>query len=401
MNNRERYRKVFNRYYASAIDDVAVFRAKENRGRNNQKVMPRRTAAVLFVACILSVATLVGAATGWFQLGELFRKSFDDPISADLVEAGIVQELNIVNENDDFILKLVAFTGDSETQKVLFELIPKRDLGDFAEISLLGQTFSPDVLESESYDRYTVTEVKGREVAIRDGESAYYFNYKLPPYCVRDRNDDIVLRVKGIRVYDGEGYFSRINCDMVFRFTPNREMLEQSLIIEVNQPITKDVYEKCGFTDDYTNSYLYTGEILAPVTERTIQITDVTVSNYKTVVNGVIVEEDITQDEANSIWNQFTEPIFITHHYWNGLEDKIAYQLAVVDNTKRIRLFVDGEEMPINEESLRYLPGKGHDEFGNLKTEGYYSCAIEFAGFDYETAQKVEIHFGDTVIPLK
>jgi hypothetical protein len=31
----------------------------------------------------------------------------------------------------------------------------------------------------------------------------------------------------------------------------------------------------------------------------------------------------------------------------------------------------------------------------------YYSCAIEFEGFDYENAQKVEIRFGDEVIVLK
>jgi hypothetical protein len=41
------------------------------------------------------------------------------------------------------------------------------------------------------------------------------------------------------------------------------------------------------------------------------------------------------------------------------------------------------------------------DADDGLITEGYYSCAIEFEGFDYENAQKVEIRFGDEVIVLK
>ncbi len=401
MKNNEKYRKVFDRFYDSAVDDEKILTIITRKDKTPMIAIRKWALVAAAFIVIFSGTTLVAAAAGWIDLSDIFRKGFDDQTSADLIESGIVQELEIVNETDDFTLKLVAFTGDTETQKVLFELTPKKDLVEFNEIRLMVQTFCPCVLvEEESYSNYAINETTGYELRYDEDKNTYYISYRLPPYWIRDLNEDVILRITGVKLYDGGLLTKYMNCNLIYQFTPDRTILEQPVTIEVNQQIAKDVFKEVGFTDDYRDSFTASDAIVAPRTWRTMQIVDVVISQYKTEVNGIIMEEEITDQEARSIWNQFTEPRFVTEHYWNGIEQRNCYNIVAVDNEERIRLFVDDAEIKVDEESLSLLPGKGHEN-GNSKTDGLYGCAISFDGVDYDKAKKIEIHFGDQIITIK
>jgi len=353
--------------------------------------------------------TYVGASVGLIQLSGIFRTNVNDPVSADLMDAGIVQELNIAGEHDDFTLNLVAFTGDVETHKVLFEMIPKKDLGDY-EVEIVGQTVSPEVMKNEDWIwLYGTREALGTKLTSDDGRDVYYFSYVLPPHWVKETNEDVVMRISKIRLYDKNKIpdmplkigqkvdisqlVGEINCELFYRFTPDRSILQEPVITAVNQCITKVVFDDFGIPYDYKGREFYKGEITAPTETMELRIDNITFSNYKAEINATIMDKEITDLQASSTWRQCIVPVFVTKHFWNGVDDSHSYNLVLIDNTERLRLFADGIEIPLLEDSLYYLSGKGED--------GYYKCSIQFKGFDYENAKNIEIHFGGKVIVIR
>lgn len=406
MNNGEKYRKVFNSYYDSATNDKKIIEKIQTKQRSPKRTL-RLAVTIASLIFVLSGTTLVvGASTGIFHFADIFRYILDDPTSADIVEAGTIQELDIQNETDEFRLKLVAFTGDIETHIAMFELTPKKDLNDFNEISLVGNAFSPGILESGDPNSYYYNEVKGFELRYDEEKTTYYFSFSMPPHWIKNTNEDVVLSIKGVKFYSDGNIADYITSDMLFQFSPNRSMLKQSRKIEVNQLFTKDVFDDIvGFPADNEDSVgkfqLESKEINAPKTGRSVKVEDITITNYKTILEATIIEDNITSDIAGNTWNQFTEPRYITNHFWDGIEKQDHYNTVLVENEERFRLYVDDVEMMVHEEALLISPGKGRDKEGNYDPEGYYACNIEFDAFDYNSAQKVEIHFGDNIIQIK
>lgn len=399
MNNSNRFRNVFNKYYDETLNERETFQLKEVKIKYQRNKVKRLAIAFASFMILLSGTTLVGAATGWFNISNIFRDDTKDPISAELVDGGKVQVLDIIKENDEYKLRLIAFTGDVETHKAMLELTPKVDLGEISNMSLYGQTFSPSILENGDTSTYMFSEFKG---VYNEEKKVYYFNYKLPPYWVKGSHEDVILHVKGINIYDEKNIPKYLEANMNFRFSPDKSILEAALKIPINQLVTKTVYQdQVGFTDNYDNPYAYTGEIVAPTKEISMKITDVMVSNYITEVKALFEDESLTFDEARNYWNQFTEKRYLVNHYHSGIENKVAYNISLVENTERFRLYVDDVEREVNEESLFWQPGKGPSEDGNPETEEKFGCSIEFESFDYESAQKVEVHFGEQIIKLK
>lgn len=287
----------------------------------------------------------------------------------------------------------------------MLELSPKTSFEQNSEVELVVQTLSPLLLEDYNSSDFPTRELRG---VYSEDENKYYFSYDLGSYLENDYYDNLIIRILGVNLYNGTSYTSK-DIAMDFAFTPDQSILESPHIIEVNQTFSKEVYENIALThddDDYNNPYLYTGEINALTREKTIKITDLQVSNYKTIVSGYIMDdinsEDTSQgimtDENNlpspsSIRNQFVLAEFITYHYWNGLEDQVDHDLAIVDNTERIRLFVDGVELEFHEDTIKTYPLDHGDD-------GYYPLYIEFDGFSFENAQIIEIHFGEKIVQL-
>jgi len=410
MNIRETYKRTFNKYYNFQINDEEILRKIDQKCNRLRKHLRYRWAAVTLASVLLVVGTTyVGASVGLFQLSGIFRTKVNDPVSADLMDAGIVQELNIVGEHDDFTLKLVAFTGDMETHKVLFEMIPKKDLGDY-EVGIVGQTVSPEIMKRDDWVwTYGTSEALGTKVTSDDGKNVYYFSYELPPHWVKETNEDVVMRISKIKLYDKNitpklplkigqkvdesQLVGVISCELLYRFTPDRSMLQEPVIIAVNQSITKEIFDDFGIPYDYKDREFYKGEITAPAKTRELRIDNITLSNYKAEINATIMDKDITSFDASNTWRQCIVPMFVTSHFWNGVDDSSSYNTVLVDNTERFRLFADGVEIPLLEESLNYLPGKGED--------GYYKCSFRYKGFDYENVKSIELHFGEKVFVIK
>lgn len=400
MNNSDRYRRAFNTYYDKALKEHDILPGKVMEKKSTKRIVNRWAIGIASFLLLLSGTTLVvGAATGLFDLAGIFRNDFEDPISAQLVEAGKVQELDITSENEEYQLKLVAFTGDEETHIAMFELTPKVDFGDVSRIVMYGQAFSPSVLEEKTFYSYRTSKIEG---SYDREKNVYYFSYKLPPYWASDTEEDLVIRIRGVEIFRKDKLSKYIHSVMIYQFTPDRSILEESVKIPINQLVSKTVYQELvAFTDNYDNPHFYRGEIIAPTTEATIIITEAIISKYSTEIKAFIEDESIGRGTANSYWNQFTEERFLVNHYYNGVENKNAYEIACVENTERFRLFVDGVELKVNEESLKYLPGREHDAEGNEKKEGKFGCAIKFEGFDYNAAESVELHLGKQVLKLK
>lgn len=416
MNIRDSYRKTFNKYYDLRINDDEILRQIDQKCNSPRKRLRYRWAAIAAALVILMIGTTyVGASVGWFQLSGIFRTNVNDPVSADLMEAGIVQELNIDGEHDDFTLKLIAFTGDVETHKVLFEMIPKeslfemipRETLDDYEIEIVGQTVSPEV--EDRIWMYGTREALSTRVTSDDGRDVYYFSYELPPHWVKETNEDVVMRISKIKLYNknkspdmplkigqkvNESQLAGvISCDLMYRFTPDRSILQEPVITPVNQTITKVVFDDFGIPYEYKGREFYKGEITAPTKTRELRIDNITFSNYKAEINATIMDRDIVDFQASNTWRQCVVPVFVTKHFWNGSDDCNSYEMVLVDNTERLRLFADGIEMPLLEESLNYIFSKGED--------GYYKCMCRYEGFDYENAQNVELRFGDKVFVIK
>ena len=199
MNNSERYRRAFNTYYDKALKEHEILSGAAMEKKNKKRIVNRWAIAIASFLLLLSGTTLVvGAATGLFDLAGIFRSDFEDPISAELVEAGKVQELDIVHENEEYQLKLVAFTGDEETHIAMFELIPKVDFGNVSRIVMYGQAFSPSVLEEKTYYSYRTSKIEG---SYDREKNVYYFSYKLPPYWASDTEEDLVIRIRGVDIF--------------------------------------------------------------------------------------------------------------------------------------------------------------------------------------------------------
>lgn len=397
MHIRERYRKTFSQYYEQILSDEVILQGINQRCSKSKKSIGHRWAVVSLASIILILSTTyVFASVGWLRISDIFRSGPNDPISANLVDKGIVQELDAAHENDAFALKLIAFTGDTEIQKALFALKPKKDLGPFDEIRLAEKSLPAEYIESYGWDSIREGEVAGSRLTTGEADDVYYFNYTFPPYWMQSTTGDMVIRVLGIRLYKDGKLSNSIDCDFSYRFTPDRSILPEPVKVTVNRIITKDTYDEMSFTSDYGSIYLHRGEIVSPTTRRAVMITKATFTQYKARIYVTIPEEDISESEASKIRHQFTQPRFLTHHYWAGLDKPEAFDLAVVENMERIRLFVDGAEQPMDEASLDTVPDR--DSNGEHL---YYSFHVEYEGFDYEKAKTVEIRFGDEVIVLK
>ncbi len=393
MSNKKFYKETFDTYYETAIEDFPTSSLQTGKERSN--TIRRLSFACFSLLSIFIGATAISVAAGWVDISQIFSNIFNDSVSGNLVESGIVQELNVVKETEDFRIKLSAFTGDMDTPVALFELTLKNKEENIDKIILLGQDLNPLALENyDSFD-YPINELEG----VYDNEtSTYYFTFKLGSYLMNDYYDDSIIRLLGAKIHDESG-IKEIDFNMDFTFTKDKSLLENPYTAEVNQLFTKKVYESISFIDEeeYDNPYIHKGKTNALTKEISIKITDMQVSNYKTTMNGFIMDDTLSEEslpKPSSIRNQFVVPEFVTNHYWNGLEDKEACQMALIDNEQRIRLFVDNKEMAFHERTLDDAPY-------DINDDGLYSVYMEFDGFDYESANKVEVHFGDEVISIK
>lgn len=398
MNNKELYRKTFDNYYDTAIKEINLLSMKKVKTRANRYRKISFALASFFVL-VFSI-TIVVEAAGWFHISDVFMDLFQDQVSEGLIKSGKVQELNIVNENEDFIMKLSAITGDMETTVALFELTPKVELGNIDGIELIEETSSHNIIGTpKGLDFHTK---KMKSVYDQD-KNVYYIRH-----IIINSLDDIAIRVLGVRLYTGNSY-TEVNLNMDFNFTLDKSILEPAHMLEVNHIFNKLVYENISFLneDDYGSPYLYRGDINAITSEKSIKITGLQVSNYMTIMKGFIMYDTFSEDivlsgsidecklpTPSSIRNQFVVPRFATYHYWNGIDDKIAHELALIDNVQRIRLFVDDTEIPFHEETISIYPTI-------LNDDGTYPIYMEFDGFSFEKAQKIEIHFGDEIVSVK
>ena len=105
------------------------------------------------------------------------------------------------------------------------------------------------------------------------------------------------------------------------------------------------------------------------------------------------MDEDITSFDASRTWFQCIIPMFVTSRSRDGAEVVYLYETVLVENPERLRLYADGTEIPLLEESLHYLPGRGED--------GHFKCSSRYKGFDYEKVQNIELRFGERVFVIK
>ena len=393
MSNKKFYKETFDTYYETAIEDFPTSSFRNDKEKSN--TFRRLSFACVSLLSMFIGVTAISVAAGWIDISQIFSNIFNDSVSGNLVESGIVQELDVVNETEDFRIKLSAFTGDMDTPVALFELTPKNKSGNIDKIILLGQDLDPPALENYGLFDYPINELEG----VYDKETnTYYFTFRLGSYLMNDYYDESTIRLLGAKVHDGSG-IKEVDFNVDFTFLKDKSLLENPYTTEVNQLFAKDIYESISFIDEeeYDNPYLHKEKVNALTKEISIRITDMQVSNYKTAMNGFIMDDTLSEESLpspSSIRNQFVVPEFVTNHYWNGLEDKEAFQMALVDNKQRIRLYVDDKEMALHEKTLDDVPY-------DINADGLYSVYMEFDGFDYESANKVEVHFGDEVISIK
>ena len=80
-------------------------------------------AAIPAVLCFLLVGTTTLAATG--KLTNIFRSIFADEKTAEIVDAGYFQEMNLVASDEKFEATIIGVSGDTANAKVAIDIYVK------------------------------------------------------------------------------------------------------------------------------------------------------------------------------------------------------------------------------------------------------------------------------------
>jgi hypothetical protein len=323
---------------------------------NKPKVRLHRklvTAATAFTIFLLTSAT-VFAAVNYFNLAELFRSTFEDDVTADNIEEGKLQKVGLTQSNEEISLTLDSFTGDSETHIVLFEMEYFGEINKpIKNIFLTGKTTNVSVSKEEK-ENYGTSEIRAYEVTYDEKTKKIYGKYILPPFWVRDAEEDIVIDITGISIrLENSLQTIHVSTDFEYVFAPDRTILQPALTVPVNQDITKG--------------------------KDTLSIDEVIFSQYKTEINFTIkgmLPAEIDLFEAKKIWERFTYDYYHDNNFdW-------------VKNDCYVQLFTDNMEVKTDELFKDYYPGPR------------YHCTMVFQPIDYQNVQNIEIRFGDLIIPV-
>lgn len=211
------------------------------------KIVPMRKKRVAFklvlpIACALILGMSVLAATG--SLSTLIQSLFGDPITAEIVEDGYLQELHFVQSQEGFRIEVLGITGDYLQPKVLFDVYVEDEklLGDCKKIRLDAY-----ILGEEEYANSLSSYGSWEGYGMADEQNPNLFHVMMDGPSVWLNGDySVVIAVCDLFMYRGERE-ERHPLNMEYHIKPSRRAYYPTL--EKNYNVSgSDYLENNGMT---------------------------------------------------------------------------------------------------------------------------------------------------------
>lgn len=394
----DNYRKSFESFCVEkcSVEENTVYEKMNKKVKHDSVKRVLVTAAC--IAAAFSMVIGVSAAAGLIDLSEIMRTVFGDGKSAELIEQGDIQEINLTQENDEYKLTFKAITGDLETPIGIFELIDKSGTDkEYKGLEMTAYTLGASVYEDEKkLQGYATFEGFGDITSYDENTAAYCFRLRLAPYWF-SVGEDMYVAVKTLKFYDelpqGENsVYSAVPLDFEYKFKPDTSVLKAAHYV---YPSENDILERDGFK---------------------LHINTVIFSEYKTEVN---VYFDMNQDtqailadlggetsgadfDANYIWRKFSRSTIDKRAFLQSFN----YESESIVENEPMKLYADGVEIPVyTDNKLMYIDGDKYtvwlDTQGEAGENNTAYASLVFEPIDFESAQSVQLVFGEQRVVLK
>lgn len=354
------YKKSVNLFTEATCDITAedILKRANNKDvidfSSRKKGFSKKKFIVVLAACMMFMAfsTVALAANGIGPLADLFRKNFDDDVSAEMVDEGYCYELNQHGESEDgqYIVDLIAVTGDKENPIWLVDItINNKSITKNKKIDVEAYILPTYRYENE-IEHYGTWE--GEAVRDEDNHSLYHARIR----GGTTNGDEVVFDLCKIHAYSVDSKLVDYDTNVEFRLAIPEETFHD---------VTYQWYQDL-------DSFEHGGIAYRPC----IGI----FGEYKAEINFVFVltEEQLARDDGDHVIIDGE-----LHDSWLEL----AHNLYLV---------VDGVEYQIVTDELyacEYDDGASH-------VDRRYNIYTEFPGIDFENAKEILLKYNGKEIVL-
>lgn len=363
------------------------------------------------VTCIMLV--FVGTtsyAAGLIDLPGLFKKIFNDEVTGELIEEGVVYGVNLAAQNENYTITFEGITGDSSTQFGVFKLVDNTGkIGVPSWFELDVKIVGTSVLEEGRLSEYGRC-ITDSFTTLEDEVNAYYIKVNMPSYWIYDSEEDIYILLEGVTAYYGDiEYYPnsvsikeaerilKIPFDFEYTFTPDRSVFPKSRELAIEKTLISDFSE---FTLKNLEVSRYGSELIItfPNNEDIIYDADALALWHK-IDNDYIFEYIETVKNYDEIPYLNDEEFHIIGVFTP--ESTLALYKTVKDPSKYvegdIKIFVDGVEIA-RKKPLSYNWISAMDSTDNPSEWG---LIIQFETFDIDDAKTIEVIYHDQKVKIK
>lgn len=335
---------------------------KDNLFENAYNEKPAKSGGLLkkftigAAAGFAAVATTVtvGAMTGIFDIGDVFKNGFKDDVTATKIQEGKYQTLSQSCETDKAVIEATKFLGDSKECYTVLEVKLKEGVEAqklAMDVLVLEESFT-DVENFGSDKLYSVPATN------ENGETVYYFNvknYEAHITSAQNYDSNLVTYIQGMYFINGEEEIFE-DTDLTMSFNPDEEVLTQ-----VNYNII----------------------------------------NKKITVNGIdcTVYQSLLSDYRVQIDIKFTLPEGVETTWENGAEKYNTILNLTEENNfefspknANMKLIVDSQEIPYIEPDFNgyYAPCSMYQSYSEANEDtNNYGLDLRFERFDYNNARSI------------
>lgn len=358
---RDEYQKQMDTFCekSNAISAQDIWNKAQNQTLTEEKLVnfkPRKSkgmvwkAAIPAVLCFLLVGTTTVAATG--HLSEWFRKLFKDEKTAEIIDAGYYQNMDMVAEDETFEVHIIGVSGDTENSQVALDILVKDEALTHNRDKIYLEAYCMSTYEYENnLDNYWVWDATG----VKDEKIDNLYHVKLRTGLWIASGEECVLEITKIRL-GGDGLPWRTR-NVSLKYTLKAD---EDAFYQMEQHYADFIpFEYKGRT--YSLIYVISGYYYTEIIFRNMDAEKPSEEDWN--------RYSCTKDE-NDAWREFIQQVV---------------------------LVVDGVEYKVN-------PGGEHFPYYEDNTYGdgtYTHMHPHFPAFIYDDATSVEVRCGDTVYKVK
>ncbi|MBE6848929.1 MAG: DUF4179 domain-containing protein [Ruminococcus sp.] len=387
MNMKQDYRRQTDMFCQTKTPDAQEMLEAVRQGSatirmstsGRKRRLPIRKTLVVLAACfsLLFVSALTAGAAGYGPFAELFRKEFQDEVTAGIVEEGYWHEINQTAQDGDFQTTLVAITGDQLNPKLLLDIYVQDEtiVQNNAILGVCAYTLGPEAYEND-LDQYGTFDT----LAYQDENDPHLYHASL--HCASAwvcYGEEFVVDVCEIILGLDEDFTKE---DITLANGPYLSLSEYLMNEENEVHHTNLVYRLSVPEENYAEvSQNYYGYAFEHNGMQYI-FSWGELSHYNTMLSFEFhrydADENITPDNVYYLEDELQQD-------WDSFVDALV-------------LTVDGTECPLMEEIPHFAWIDIEAECGQKNT---CYATLTFPAIDYNAAESITLSCGDTSYNLK